>query len=70
MSVTASKARLDALTKELSSKWTQAKYSWKDAKSLEFDQRFMDELLASVNRTVTCIEDLDKIITKVRHDCE
>lgn len=70
MSMAANKARLDGLTRELSSKWAQTKYSWRDAKSQEFEQRFIDELLASVNRTVACIEDLDKIVTKVRHDCE
>jgi len=70
MSMTASKARLEALTKELSSKWAQTKEFWRDAKSQEFEERFMDELLADVNRTVASIQELEKIITKVRSDCE
>ena len=70
MSITTSKARLDTLTRELASNWAQTKYSWRDAKSQEFEQRFMDELLASVNRTTTSIQELEKIVAKVRNDCE
>ena len=70
MSMTASKARLESLTRELSNKWAQTKEYWRDAKSQEFEQRFINELLADVNRTVASIDELEKIITKARHDCE
>ena len=30
----------------------------------------MEELLASVDRAVTVIEQLDKLISKIRKDCE
>lgn len=30
----------------------------------------MEELLASVDRAVTVIEQLDKLATKIRKDCE
>jgi len=70
MSMTASKAQLEALTRGLSSKWTQTKDFWQDAKSREFEQRFMDELISSVNRTAVSIDELDKIVTKVRNECE
>ena len=66
----ASGNRLAALTKELRSEWHNTKSYWKDAKSLEFEHRYMEELLASVDRAVTVIEQLDKLITKVRSDCE
>ena len=70
MSMTASKSRLEGLTKELLSKWAQTKDYWRDTKSQEFEQRFMNELLADVNRTVASIQELEKIITKVGSDCE
>lgn len=69
MSMTASKARLEALTKDLSSRWKQTKDFWQDAKRREFEQRFMDELIASVNRTTASIDELDKVVTKVRNEC-
>ena len=70
MSMTANRARLDGLTRELSGKWAQTKDFWRDAKSQEFGHRFMDELLGDVNRTVAGIQELEKIIAKVRSDCE
>ncbi len=66
----ASGNRLAGLTKELRAEWQNTKSYWKDAKSQEFEHRYMEELLASVDRAVTVIEQLDKLITKIRSDCE
>jgi hypothetical protein len=65
-----SSARLAGLTKELRVQWQDTKHYWRDAKSLEFESRYMEELLASVDRTVTVIEQLDKLMSKIRKDCE
>lgn len=70
MSLATSKARLEGLTKELSARWAETKEHWLDAKSREFEQRFMDELLATVNRTAASIHDLEKTLAKVRNECE
>jgi hypothetical protein len=66
----ASGSRLAGLTKELRAQWQDTKNYWKDAKSAEFEQKYMEELLASVDRAVTVIDQLDKLITKIRTDCE
>lgn len=66
----ASSARLVGLTKELRTQWQDTKTYWKDAKSEEFEKRYMEELLASVDRTVTVIDQLDKLVSKIRKDCE
>jgi hypothetical protein len=68
--VKASSNRLSGITKELRAQWQETRNYWKDAKSLEFEQKYMEELLASVDRTVTVMEQLDKLITKIRTDCE
>jgi thymidylate synthase len=66
----ASGNKLSAITRELWTQWQQTKAFWKDERSREFEQRYLDELLASVDRAVTAIDQLDKLITKVRKDCE
>ena len=66
----ASGSRLVGLTMELRTQWQDTKDYWKDAKSQEFERRFMEELLASVDRTVTVMEQLDKLVSKIRTDCE
>jgi hypothetical protein len=57
-------------TKELANQWQHTREYWRDAKSQEFDRQYMQELLAGVDRALTVIEQLDKLFTKIRHDCE
>lgn len=64
------KTRLTSLTKRLATRWDETKNYWKDTKSLEFEQRYMTELSANVEKTVTVLEKLDEILAKVRKDCE
>ena len=66
----ANSTRLAGITKELRSQWLDTKSYWQDAKSLEFEHQYIEELMASVDRTVTVIEQLDKLITRIRKDCE
>ena len=66
----ASGSRLAGLTKELRAQWMDTKNYWKDTKSQEFEHKYMEELLASVDRAVTVIDQLDKLVTKIRKDCE
>ena len=68
--MTGSKNRLMGLTKELRAEWDQTKQYWNDAKSLEFEQRFLDELFAGVNQAIANIDTLERTINKVRNDCE
>ena len=66
----ASGQRLAALTKELRFQWLQTRESWMDSKSAEFDQKYMQELFAAVDRSVAAIEQLDKLTSQIRKDCE
>ncbi len=68
--MSASQNRLLGLTKELAAEWANTKQSWSDAKSREFEQRFLDELFSAVNQAVTNIESLERILNKIRADCE
>ena len=70
MSLAASKSRLVAITRDLSLRWDETKNYWKDVKSREFERRYLSELFANVDRTVTVIEKLDELLKKVRSDCE
>jgi hypothetical protein len=63
-------AKLMALTRALVQEWNQTKECWRDAKCEEFERRYIQELTAGVDRAVTVIDQLDKLITKIRKDCE
>jgi hypothetical protein len=70
MSLSGSKNRLVAITKELSNRWDETKNYWRDAKSQEFEQRYMSELFANVDKTITVMDKLNELVTKVKNDCE
>jgi hypothetical protein len=70
MSLKANAARLTAVTRELSNRWEETKYFWRDTKSLEFEKRHLEDFFPMVERTVALMEQLDKLLTKIKNDCE
>jgi hypothetical protein len=68
--MSASGARLEALTKELRVQWHQTREYWRDAKSAEFEERFLQELFVTVDKTITTMDQLDKLVARIRKDCE
>ncbi len=70
MNFSGDKSRLLGVTKEFKQQWEQAKHNWRDVKSAEFEQRYVEELLANVNRTILVVERLDELLKKVQKDCE
>lgn len=65
-----SSSRLTALTKELSVQWQQVRELWNDERSREFETKYLQELFSSVDRTVSIIEEMDKLVSKIKKDCE
>ena len=70
MSTGASGAQLEALTKELLSRWHQTRECWMDAKAREFDERYKLELESLVRSAAASIANLESVLRKVRSDCE
>ena len=70
MNVSANGKTLVALTKQLAAGWDETKIFWSDAKSDEFEKRFLSELNTTVERVAPVFDDLDKVLSRVRSDCE
>ena len=70
MSLSANRTRLTMTTKELLANWKQTKEHWKDAKSAEFEHRYLDELFEGVETADGVMEQLDKLLNKIKTDCE
>jgi hypothetical protein len=70
MSTSVNGARLAALSKDLLGHWRQTREQWPDHKAREFEDRFISELESAVNSALSGIADLERIISKVRSDCE
>ena len=59
-----------ALTKQLSVAWEETKQHWQDNKSQEFEKRFLSDLVSTVDRAAPAFDDLEKVLSRVRNDCE
>jgi predicted glycosyltransferase len=70
MNLRSNATRLTLVTRDLANHWQETKAYWRDAKSREFEKKYLEELLAAVDRTVNVIEQLDKVVVKIRSDCE
>jgi hypothetical protein len=70
MSLRASSTRLMAVTRDLANQWTETKNYWRDVKSEEFEKKYLEELFPAVERTVALMEELDKLLGKIKNDCE
>ncbi len=70
MSARASAVKLTKSTKSFLQAWDQAKTSWRDAKQREFEKNYIESLPDDISAAIRVIEEIDKIITKARRDCE
>ena len=62
--------RIGALTKELMNRWRQTKETWRDEKADEFEREYLVELQTSVDKSMQVMEQLDKLMAKIRSECE
>jgi hypothetical protein len=70
MNVSANGKTLAALTKQLSNAWEETRTYWHDGKSDEFEKRFLSELTATVERVAPVFDDLEKVLSRARSECE
>ena len=70
MKAGASGKALLTLTTDLSQKWSNTKEQWQDVKAAEFEREYLEELFGSVPRSSAMFEDLEKVLERVRRDCE
>ncbi len=70
MSLSGDRNRLVSLTRELAVQWEETKAHWRDARSGEFEHRYLEELFVRVARADTVIERLDQLLQQIRSECE
>ena len=70
MSTSGSAGNLGGALKELSLRWQETRTHWHDVKSAEFERNYLEKLPNDVGRAAGVIEEIGKLLQKVRHDCE
>jgi hypothetical protein len=62
-------ATLAAALQNLNVAWQEVRGHWRDAKCLEFEERYMKELPSRTTQAATVIAELEKILKKAKNDC-
>ena len=70
MSMNHQNGRLFGLSKELLKSWQETQEVWRDQKCREFDNTYMQPLFDAVDHAVAAMDDLDKVLQKLKNDCE
>lgn len=70
MSVRAAGNVMAAATKQLWRNWEDARHEWRDAKADDFEQKYLVELQASVDRAGIVLGQIEKILAQARDECE
>ena len=70
MTISANGRSLAIATKDLFRRWEETKQFWQDAKAGDFEQEYLTQLQTAVDRATPVFEDLDKLVTRVRSECE
>jgi len=63
-------ASLAAALQNLNIAWQEVRGYWRDAKCAEFEERYLKDLPSRTTQASMLIADLEKILKKVRNDCE
>jgi len=67
---TGSGSNLAQAVKSLTIAWENTKSSWNDAKSDEFERKYIEVLPGLVAQAMAVLEELDVLLNKIRSDCE
>lgn len=70
MNVAGSAGNLNEAVKELLAAWDAARGYWRDAKAVEFGERYIDSLPVDIAKALATMGDIDKILKKIRTACE
>ena len=70
MSVRASAGKLAKATKQLMLQWETLGNSWRDTKAMEFERKYIEPLPNAVNSATKVMDEIDKILNKIRNECE
>lgn len=70
MSAKGAAGKLGKVTKQLMVGWTETKQSWRDTKAREFEEKYVAPLPTAVESAMKVLMELDKLLTRIRKDCE
>ncbi len=62
-------ANLAAALQNLTVAWQEVRGYWRDAKCMEFEERYLKELPSRTSQAAAVISEIEKVLKKARNDC-
>jgi hypothetical protein len=60
---------LAAAMQNLNVAWQEVRGHWRDAKALEFEERYLRELPSRTTQAAAVMAEIEKLLKKARNDC-
>ena len=60
---------LETALQNLNIAWQEVRGHWRDAKAMEFEERYLRELPSRATQAGSVIVELEKVLKKVKNDC-
>ena len=70
MSTKAAASNLGQTLKNFMVQWQDTRTYWRDAKSAEFEHKYLEKLPGYVQITRNVMEEMDGLLSKLKRDCE
>ncbi|QIF05153.1 hypothetical protein [Roseimicrobium sp. ORNL1] len=70
MSTKAAASNLGQVLKDYIVQWQDTRNYWRDAKSAEFEHKYLEKLPGYVQITRNVMEEMDTLLSKLKRDCE
>jgi hypothetical protein len=62
-------ATLSAALQNLTVAWQEVRGYWRDAKAVEFEERYLKELPTRTTQAGTVMAEIEKVLKKAKTDC-
>jgi hypothetical protein len=56
--------------KQLDARWQEAKMSWDDSRSRDFEQRVLEPLHMDLRSAVSAMDQMAVLLTKIKSECD
>jgi hypothetical protein len=70
MGVHEGRGQLSKIMRELSLHWQEAKMSWQDSRSREFEKNCLEPLEADLKQAVSAMDQMSNLLNRIYTECE
>lgn len=70
MNVAGSAGNLNEAMKTMLAEWDKARGYWRDAKAVEFGEKYIEALPVDIAKALTAMGEIERVLKKIKNTCE